>query len=172
MRSTSSIGRSGAVQRESGGRWDEDRRQEPAMVALVCSYSFSGGPVHLSDLYWRPDDTTQQYWAMPYVPRKRYVCKKAYVLTSGETVSAAEALAYHPKSRRRATIVGEVTGGYAHPGRNVRIDAQFSVVVPQSRTINAVTSIDWEGTGTGESSRTGGGRGSQRPAQGGRRGRS
>jgi hypothetical protein len=147
MRSTSSIGRLGAVERESGGCWDEDRRQEPAIVALVCSYSFSGGPVHLSDLYWRPDDITQQYWALPYVPRKGDVGKDVYVLTRQVSVSAANALDYHLKSRGRAGIVGEVTGGYAHPGRKVRIDAQFSVIVTQSRTINALTSTDWEGTG-------------------------
>jgi C-terminal processing protease CtpA/Prc len=94
-----------------------------------------------------PDHTTQQYRAPPYVPRKRYVGKHVYVLTSGETASAAEALAYHLESRGRATIVGEATGGCAHPGRNVRIDAQFSVAVSQSRTINAVTKTGWEGTG-------------------------
>jgi C-terminal processing protease CtpA/Prc len=120
---------------------------QPAMVALVCSYFFPGEPVHLSDLYWRPDDSTKQYWTLPYVPGKRYIGKDVYVLTSKETISASEGFAYDLKTLQRATIIGETTGGYSHPGSNVRISAHFSVVVPQGRTINAITKTDWESTG-------------------------
>jgi retinol-binding protein 3 len=110
---------------------------EPAMVALVCSYFFSAEPVHLSDLYW----------TLPYVPGKRYVGKEVYVLTSKETISASEAFAYNLKMHKRATLIGETTGGYAHPGSNVRISGHFGVIVPQGRTINAISKTDWEGTG-------------------------
>jgi retinol-binding protein 3 len=120
---------------------------EPAMVALVCSYFFSGEPVHLSDLYWRPDDSITQYWTLPYVPGKRYVGKEVYVLTSKETISAAEAFAYNLKMQKRAALIGETTGGYAHPGSNVRISEHFGVIVPQGRTINAISKTDWEDTG-------------------------
>jgi hypothetical protein len=43
----------------------------PAMVALLCTYLFEGEPVHLNDLYWRPDNSTQQFWTLPYVPGNR-----------------------------------------------------------------------------------------------------
>jgi C-terminal processing protease CtpA/Prc len=120
---------------------------EPAMVALVCSYFFSGEPVHLGDLYWRPDASTTQYWTLPYVPGERYVDKEVYVLISKETISAAEAFAYNLKMHKRATLIGEATAGYAHPGSNVRISDHFSAIIPQGRSINAISKTDWEGTG-------------------------
>jgi len=120
---------------------------QPTMVAVVCSYFFGPKPVHLSDLSWRPDNSTQQYWTMPYVPGKRYLDKDVYVLTSKETLSAAEGFAYDLKTHKRATLIGETTAGYAHPGSNVRINEHYSVIVPQGRVINSVTKTDWEGTG-------------------------
>ena len=48
---------------------------------------------------------------------------------------------------KRATIVGEVTGGGAHPVHPVSLDGHFSILVPSARAINPVTKTDWEGTG-------------------------
>jgi retinol-binding protein 3 len=69
------------------------------------------------------------------------------VLTSKETLSAAEGFAYALQALKRATIVGTTTAGFAHPGTNVRINANFGIVIPQGRTINHVTKTDWESTG-------------------------
>ena len=62
---------------------------EPSMVAFLCSYFFPPEPVHLNSLYFRSDDSTQQFWTLPYVPGKRFGSKPVYVLTSHETFSAA-----------------------------------------------------------------------------------
>jgi C-terminal processing protease CtpA/Prc len=48
---------------------------------------------------------------------------------------------------KRATIVGETTGGGAHPVRGHRITEHFSIGVPFARAVNPVTHTDWEGTG-------------------------
>jgi C-terminal processing protease CtpA/Prc len=48
---------------------------------------------------------------------------------------------------RRATIVGEVTGGGAHPGAWFPIDDRFAIFIPLSRYVSAVSGDDWEGTG-------------------------
>jgi hypothetical protein len=119
----------------------------PDMVALLCSYLFDAEPVHLNDLYFRPDDSTHQWWTLPYVPGKRFVDKPVYVLTSKETFSAAEEFTYNLKTRKRATIVGETTGGGANPGGTRRINDHFAVWVPSGRAINPVTRTNWEGTG-------------------------
>ncbi|HYP25360.1 MAG TPA: S41 family peptidase [Blastocatellia bacterium] len=119
----------------------------PAMVALISSYLFEGDPVHLNDIYWRPDNSTRQWWTLPYVPGKRYGKKDVYVLTSGTTFSAAEEFTYNLKNLKRATIVGETTGGGAHPGGPRRINAHFMVGVPQGRAINPISKTNWEGTG-------------------------
>jgi C-terminal processing protease CtpA/Prc len=118
----------------------------PAMVALISSYLFNEH-THLNDLYWREGDRTQQWWTAPYVPGKRYGNKDVYVLTSKRTFSAAEEFTYNLKNLKRATIVGETTGGGAHPGGPSRINEHFAVWVPRGRAINPISKTNWEGTG-------------------------
>jgi hypothetical protein len=118
----------------------------PAMVAYVTSYFF-GMPTHLNDLYNRAEDTTQQWWTLPYVPGERLAEQPVYVLTSGRTFSGGEEFTYNLKSLGRATIVGETTGGGAHPVRGEWINEQFMIGVPFARAINPITKTNWEGTG-------------------------
>jgi hypothetical protein len=119
----------------------------PGMVALLLSYFFEPAPVHLWDLYRRADDRTDQEWTSRYVPGDRLIAQPVFVLTSGRTFSASEALAYTLKHLGRATIVGERSGGGANPGRQHRIDDAFTVFVPNARVINPVTGTNWQGTG-------------------------
>lgn len=120
---------------------------DPDMVALLCSYLFGSEPVHLNDIYWRPDDSTRQFWTTAHVPGKRFTKKDVYVLTSKRTFSGAEEFAYNLKNLKRATLLGETTGGGAHPGGSERITAHFSAFVPQGRAINPISKTNWEGTG-------------------------
>jgi hypothetical protein len=119
----------------------------PAMVALVCSYLFSPEPVHLNDLYWREGNRTEEFWTKKEVAGKRYLNKDVYVLTSKRTFSGAEEFTYNLKNLKRATIVGETTGGGAHPGGGFRINEHFGMFVPMGRAINPITKTNWEGTG-------------------------
>jgi hypothetical protein len=54
---------------------------------------------------------------------------------------------YNLKNLKRATIVGETTGGGAHPVSGQRIDDRFAIGVPFARAINPITQTNWEGTG-------------------------
>jgi C-terminal processing protease CtpA/Prc len=120
----------------------------PAMVAVMCSYFFEAGQLtHLNDIYTRKTDSTRQFWTLPYLAGKRYVNKDVFILTSKQTFSAAEEFTYNMKNLKRATIVGETTGGGAHPTGNVRINEHFMISVPFARSINPVTKTNWEGTG-------------------------
>jgi retinol-binding protein 3 len=119
----------------------------PAMVALVCSYLFGAEPVHLNDLYWREGNRTDEFWTRKEVPGKRYLNKDVYVLTSKRTFSGAEEFTYNLKNLKRATIVGETTGGGAHPGGGFRITEHFGMFVPTGRAISPITKTNWEGTG-------------------------
>jgi C-terminal processing protease CtpA/Prc len=125
--------------RENGGG-------EPAMIALISSYLFDQ-PTHLNDLWERRDNSTHQYWTLPYVPGKRLEGKPVYVLTSKATFSGAEEFSYNLKNLKRATIVGETTGGGAHPVSGQRIDDHFQIGVPYARAINPISKSNWEGTG-------------------------
>lgn len=120
---------------------------DPNQVALICSYLFDDEPVHLNSLYWREGDQTQQFWTLPYVPGRRYGNKPVYVLTSGRTFSGAEEFAYNLQSRGRATLIGERTGGGAHPGERYRLTSHFEVFIPSGRAINPITGTNWEGVG-------------------------
>lgn len=119
----------------------------PQMVALVCSYLFGPEPVHLNDLYWREGNRTEQFWTRKEVAGRRYLNKDVYILTSKRTFSAAEEFTYNLKNLKRATIVGETTGGGAHPGGGFRINEHFGMFVPTGRAINPITKTNWEGTG-------------------------
>jgi C-terminal processing protease CtpA/Prc len=118
----------------------------PEMVALISSYLFDA-PTHLNSLYWREGDRTQQFWTLPYVPGARLAAVPVYVLTSRHTFSGAEEFTYNLKHLKRATIIGEVTGGGAHPGGGFPIDAHFGVGIPTGRAVNPITGTNWEGTG-------------------------
>jgi hypothetical protein len=113
---------------------------------LLCSYFFEG-ETHLSDQYNREENTTRQYWTYPIVPGKKLADKDLYILTSHETISAPEALAYDMQCLKRAIIVGETTHGGAHPTTIYRITDHFSAAIPFARTIHPGISTGEGGTG-------------------------
>jgi hypothetical protein len=118
----------------------------PDAVPMLCTYFFES-PVHLNDIYWRPENSTRQFWTWGHVPGRRYLNKPIYLLTSRKTFSGAEEFAYDLKNLKRATLVGETTGGGANPGGDRRADDHFAVWVPFGRAINPITKTNWEGVG-------------------------
>jgi len=119
---------------------------DPAQIQLISSYFFPE-PAHLNDLYYRAGDTTQNYWTLPYVPGAKPVGADLYILTSAGTFSGAEEFSYNMKNLKRATIIGETTGGGAHPTNGMIVQENFILRVPVGRAINPVSKTNWEGTG-------------------------
>ena len=117
------------------------------MIQLISSYLFGSDPVHLNNFYYRPADRHTQTWTLPHVSGKRRPDIDVYVLTSNRTFSAAEEFTYNLKNLKRATIIGETTGGGAHPGGTRIATERFTVWVPTGRAINPITNTNWEGTG-------------------------
>ncbi|MVM33464.1 peptidase [Spirosoma sp. HMF4905] len=115
-------------------------------IPFLCSYFFAE-PTHLNDLYWRDGNITNQSWTYAEVPGHQYLNKPIYVLTSKQTFSGAEELAYDLKNLKRATLLGETTGGGANPGGTQRINAHFEMFLPFGRAINPITHTNWEGVG-------------------------
>lgn len=62
-------------------------------------------------------------------------------------IDGCEDFAYALKNNRRATLIGETTGGGAHAGNPHRLDAHFMMFVPSGRPISPVTHTDWENVG-------------------------
>jgi hypothetical protein len=77
----------------------------------------------------------------------RLANKPVYILTSPLTLSGAEQFTYNLKMLKRATIVGDTTGGGAHVGVFHRIDDHFGMGIPEIRINNPYGQPDWEGTG-------------------------
>jgi hypothetical protein len=120
----------------------------PFTVAFVSSYLFGEDPVHLNSLYFRPANRTDDFFTDPLVAGKKFgPDKPIYVLTSARTFSGAEEFAYNLQTRKRATIVGETTGGGANPGRGVPLPYELTLFVPTGRAINPITKTNWEGVG-------------------------
>jgi C-terminal processing protease CtpA/Prc len=116
------------------------------MIALISTYLFKDA-THLNDLYNRKEDATTQYWTLPFVPGNTLAAQPAFVLTSKSTFSGAEEFSYNLKNLKRATIVGETTGGGAHPVDGHRIDDHFMIGVPFAKAVNPVSKTNWEGVG-------------------------
>src|SRR6185369_7837758 len=121
---------------------------DPMMVAFMSSYFFERS-VHLSDIYERRTNTTVESWTLPYVPGPRFVGKPVFILTSPRTFSGAEEFAYDLQMLKRAVVVGEVSGGGAHPVLPVRIAGRYQIELPIARYINPVSRTNWEGSGVG-----------------------
>ena len=121
---------------------------DPEMVQLLCSYLFDE-PTHLNSLYWRAGDETEEFWTLDQeaLPGPRLPDLPVFVLTSRYTFSGAEEYSYNLRTRERATLIGETTGGGAHPGEEMRVSSQLGLFVPQGRAINPITGTNWEGTG-------------------------
>ena len=70
-----------------------------------------------------------------------------YVLTSERTFSGGEEFCYNLQALGRAELIGETTGGGAHPTRGFPISPAVHIAIPFARSINPVTGANWQGTG-------------------------
>lgn len=120
---------------------------DPAMVAFMASYLFDER-THLNDIRVRNGDRLEQYWTLPSVPGQVFGgSKPVFILTSHATFSGAEDFTYALKNLERAQVVGETTGGGAHPTLLFRVADHYAVSVPIARSISPITHTDWEGSG-------------------------
>jgi hypothetical protein len=119
----------------------------PDMVQLIASYFFDATQMKLVEFYTRKGNETTQDFNLQYLPSQRMPTKELYILTSQQTFSAAESFSYIMKNRKRATIIGEATGGGAHPVAPVVLNDLFMMRIPVAKPIDPITKTDWEGTG-------------------------
>ncbi|MCH7946554.1 MAG: S41 family peptidase [candidate division Zixibacteria bacterium] len=119
----------------------------PSMIQLLSSYLFEE-PTHLNSFYIRESDSTEQFWTQGFVPGPHLFDVPVYVLTSSHTFSGAEEFSYNMKNLKRGTIIGDTTGGGAHPVdiklfRNLNVGLKL----PFGRAINPISGTNWEGVG-------------------------
>ncbi len=122
-----------------GGEW--------ATANLILGYLLPKGTVY-GYMYDRDGRRVEKRSTPAAIPGRPFDAGvPVYVLTSSRTGSAAEGFAYTLKHLDRATIVGEVTLGMAHPSKEVVVNDYFRVSVPFLRSENVVTGTSFEGSG-------------------------
>jgi retinol-binding protein 3 len=116
----------------------------PGMVSQIESYFFQTR-THMNDIIFRND--TNVLWTNPAKSDSVILQQPVYILTARRTFSGAEDFAYGMQSVHRATIVGDTTGGGAHPIGPFPVAFGFVVNIPVARSLSPYTHTDWEGTG-------------------------
>jgi hypothetical protein len=116
------------------------------MVSQIESYFFTK-KTRMNDIVDRLNDTTYEMYADPTKADSFTLGMPVYILTSKRTFSAAEDFSYGMKSVKRAIIVGDTTGGGAHPTQPFSLGQGFVALIPYGRAYNTITKTDWEGTG-------------------------
>ena len=124
----------------------ENQGGSPEMVSQMESYFFKE-KTHMNDLINRSANDTTIFYADPAKADSLNLAMPVYFLTSHKTFSAAEDFSYGMQQAKRATIVGEITGGGAHPQNPFSIGQGFVISIPFARSYNPITKTDWEGTG-------------------------
>ncbi len=118
-----------------------------ALGLFIAGYLLDGAKP-MSGVYDRPSDKLTPSMTPVWVPGRRFGADKpVYVLISKQTFSAAEAFAYDLQALKRVTVVGEPSGGGAHPFVYRRISDHYVLSLPEARSINPITGGDWEGVG-------------------------
>lgn len=89
----------------------------------------------------------REHYVTPAAAQGALKDAKVYLLTSKDTFSAAEHLSLSLKRTRRATLIGEATGGGAHFGGMAPMGEGYAAFIPVGRTFDPDTGKSWEGTG-------------------------
>ncbi|MGF7039215.1 S41 family peptidase [Mucilaginibacter lappiensis] len=116
------------------------------MVSQIESYFFKQ-KTHMNDVVNRLGNDTTLLYADPKKADGLTLSMPVYILTSKRTFSGAEDFSYAMQSVKRATIVGDTTGGGAHPVNTFSITNGLVAFIPFARSLNPYTHTDWEGTG-------------------------
>ena len=116
----------------------------------VSSYLLPEDSIHLNTIFW--NDRTDSIYTYRTLKGPRYLGKPVYLLTDKGTFSSAEEFAYDLQALKRATIVGEATGGGANPGGLVpvytfRDGTQLDMYISFAHVENPITKTNWEGKG-------------------------
>lgn len=123
---------------------------DPASVSYLVSYLLSAGKrTKINSIVERKAGTTElrrDYFFNESTPVS-FAGVPAYVLTSSNTFSGGEELAYDMQTLKLGAVVGEVTGGGANPGERVSIGHGVMAFIPTGRAESPVTGSNWEGRG-------------------------
>jgi hypothetical protein len=116
-------------------------------LALMASYFFEAQGLPLFEVAPRPPAKAANFATEAEPLANRNQQRPTYILTSGNTWSAGEGLAFILQERHRAEVVGQTTAGAGNQARPHLLNARFEVTIPNGSVRSAVRQKSWEGTG-------------------------
>jgi hypothetical protein len=110
------------------------------MVMLLAAYPLDRSRP-MSSTYCRPEDRLATSDTPAWIPGRRYgVTKPVYLPTSPKTLPNTSQTTC---SAGRAVVVGEPTGGNAHPFGYRRLHQHLVSCLAESRSIGPITTGNW-----------------------------
>lgn len=125
--------------RGNGGGFPE------AVQHIISRFLPAGKP--LTSFYMNGSLEPNSLSTLAVPAKERMIGKPLYLLTSGETGSAAEEFTGHVTGYRLGKVVGQNTAGAAFRSDIVAVGSQFVFSVSVGRGVLASTGKDWEGVG-------------------------
>jgi hypothetical protein len=135
----------------------------PRTVSFLLSYLLDNGPVHILDFVDRSGNIELSFSTLPTSDLPKGTTrfggtKPLFVLTTENTISGGEEMAYDLQAFKRSKAVigegNETTAGAANPITKPRHICEeifgkgwWVVAVPSVRPVHAVTGTNWEGVG-------------------------
>lgn len=116
----------------------------PDMVNTLLNYFFDKR-LPMNHIISHTRDTMKNYTDPKATSFK--LTMPVYILTGKRTFSGAEDFTYAMKVAKRAIIVGDTTGGGAHPTGSTPLGQGFVLRIPNARSYHEITGTNWEGTG-------------------------
>lgn len=100
----------------------------------------------MSRTYHRSADKWRDHIVEPVAGDKR-LDVPLFILINNKTFSAAEAFSYNLQALNRAVVIGEASGGGAHPIQFKPLPHGLATIVPNRRSFNPTTRSNWEAVG-------------------------
>lgn len=117
---------------------------------LLNSYLFEGDDTATFDNFFYNEDgelIERSHWVLPALPGNRHPDIPVMILNGATTFSAAEWMAFSLRELDRATLIGEVTAGGAHPVGRFALNDALWIQIPIGLISGPVSGTDFEGVG-------------------------
>lgn len=120
------------------------------MVSALSGYFFDKS-MYLVSTIGRKDKNgnreEKERWSVVNELSEKFKDTPLYILTSGNTFSAAESFSFGLKLANRAVIIGENTGGGGHMNTFFELPGGYGASISVGRTFDKKTGIGFQGTG-------------------------